>query len=395
MIKQTQTKMFDFSDVGLDFCAGSKTKFPEVFKKMLVTGFNPQTVASVSSTATQVTLTYGVNHGYVADRVLQVTATGGYSKQVYIDSVTATTVTFTENAPTGLSGTISTKVASLGWELVYEVNNIHIYRFKNLDESDIYLRLCFQPTGSANQNYAHPCVGKTADLVAGTINDANAVNSTKSITTPDGSASVLKWQFSGLTGTGLDSSTYNQGYPNHGKGCVVGSNYHFAVLTNSNSSEGSGKISAVIPVASLEYNVLKLPLLIGIGQLSTTTTADNTACFLGNYRVLISGIYKTGYGATTTSFLPSSIDSFNTTPASPIVLQDYTTFQFLGMSAGGIYYCNYDFTNVPSRKITDSPLIQTDVDFTSNIITHSFSQGAGATGAAYYALPIEEIKIGS
>ncbi len=77
MIKQTQTKMFDFSDVGLDFCAGSKAKFREVFKKMLSTGYNPQTVLSVSISGNQVTLTYGTNHGYVADRVLLLTATGG------------------------------------------------------------------------------------------------------------------------------------------------------------------------------------------------------------------------------------------------------------------------------------------------------------------------------
>ena len=69
MIKQTQTKMFDFSDVGLDFCAGSKNKFPEVFKKMLATGYNPQTASSVSISGDQITLTYGVRVDY--DRKLK------------------------------------------------------------------------------------------------------------------------------------------------------------------------------------------------------------------------------------------------------------------------------------------------------------------------------------
>ena len=70
-MKQTQTKLFDFSDIGLDFCAGSKNLFPDRFKKILAQGYNTQTVASVGVVGNQVTLTYGVSHGYVADRVLK------------------------------------------------------------------------------------------------------------------------------------------------------------------------------------------------------------------------------------------------------------------------------------------------------------------------------------
>ena len=66
MIKQTQTKMFDFSDVGLDFCSGSKLLFPAVFKKFLATGYNQKSGATVSITGNQVTLNFGVSHGYAA-----------------------------------------------------------------------------------------------------------------------------------------------------------------------------------------------------------------------------------------------------------------------------------------------------------------------------------------
>ncbi|RKG45949.1 hypothetical protein D7V64_17530, partial [Acinetobacter cumulans] len=93
-MKQTQTKLFDFADVGLDFCVGSKSLFPDRFKKMLVIGYNTQTVASVAVAGNQVTLTYGVSHGYVADRVLKVESgvlaeiNGG---EFWIDSVTSNT----------------------------------------------------------------------------------------------------------------------------------------------------------------------------------------------------------------------------------------------------------------------------------------------------------------
>ncbi|EXE09995.1 hypothetical protein J559_3303, partial [Acinetobacter sp. 983759] len=42
VMKQTQTKMFDFADIGLDFSAGSKSLFPDRFKKMLAQGYNTQ-----------------------------------------------------------------------------------------------------------------------------------------------------------------------------------------------------------------------------------------------------------------------------------------------------------------------------------------------------------------
>src|SRR5690606_14373193 len=103
-MKQTQTKLFDFSDVGLDFCAGSKNLFPDRFKKMLALGYNEQTVSSVAVAGNQVTLTYGGTHGYVADRVLKVDSgdlslvNGG---EFWIDLVTTNTVTFTLNDAPG------------------------------------------------------------------------------------------------------------------------------------------------------------------------------------------------------------------------------------------------------------------------------------------------------
>ena len=142
-MKQTQTKLFDFSDVGLDFCAGSKNLFPDRFKKMLALGYNEQTVSSVAITGNQVTLSYGVSHGYVADRVLKVNApellsiNGG---EFVIDSVTENTVTMTiDGAPALIAGNFTTKVASLGYQLVYEQNPVQLYKFKALDESDLFL----------------------------------------------------------------------------------------------------------------------------------------------------------------------------------------------------------------------------------------------------------------
>ncbi len=132
-IKQTQTKMFDFSDTGLNFCAGSKNLLPDRFKKMLSIGYNEQTVSSIAVSGNQVTLTYGVSHGYVADRVLKInsgvlaTINNG---EFVIDSVTSNTVTMTiDSAPLSIVGSLTTRIAPLGYQLVYELNNIHVLNY--------------------------------------------------------------------------------------------------------------------------------------------------------------------------------------------------------------------------------------------------------------------------
>ena len=130
-MKQTQTKVFEFSDTGLDFCSGSKNLFPDRFKKMLALGFNEQTVSSVTVLGSEVTLTYAAAHGYVADRVLKVDSgdlaaiNGG---EFWIDSITTNTVTFTlDEIIPPVSGRFTTRSASLGWDLVYENGSVHIY----------------------------------------------------------------------------------------------------------------------------------------------------------------------------------------------------------------------------------------------------------------------------
>src|SRR5690606_10172412 len=246
-MKQTQTKLFNFSDVGLDFCAGSKSLFPDRFKKMLALGYNVQTVSSVAVAGNQVTFTYGGAHGYAADRVLKVNSgalasiNGG---EFWIDSVTTNTVTMTiDDAPLSISGGFTTKIASLGWSLEYENENIHVYKFKQLDESDIFIRLCFQ-NQTGRRNCISPCVGKTFDALTGFITDPLALVANASLISPDND---FKWEFSGVAGATYDNFTYSQGYSTFGKGVVIGSLYHVGFLTSASISIDSLRVNGCFP----------------------------------------------------------------------------------------------------------------------------------------------------
>lgn len=403
MIKQTQTKMFDFSDAGLDFCAGSKNKFPEVFKKMLVTGYNPQTAASVSITGDQVTLTFGVNHGYVADRVLAVTASGGFNKQVFIDSVTSNSVTFTQAVTTGLTGTITTRVASLGYNLVYEVGNIHIYKFKALDETDLFLRLCFQDI-AARRNCISPCIGKTADLTLGTITDSNALTENTSITTP---GNGFKWEFGYQASATPDNYTYSQGYSTYGLGVVIGSPYHLIVLSNSSTGTQRALNNGFFPTVCHDYDILKYPVLMGYTYGSITSSFDqyesrNMRAYIGSINTKlekvisnpnVSYVFDHQFLASS-AFLPSNFDNFNTTTIVPLPIFDVGSGQHLGYVAGGIFSVMSPKNTFPTG-FQQTPSSTVDIDFNNRIFIHSLgSENAESTNTGFVAFPVEEIKIG-
>lgn len=413
MRKQTQTKLFDFSDVGLDFCAGSKNLFPDRFKKMLALGYNEKTANSASISGNTITLTYGVTHGYVADRVLQVTAVGGFNKEVYIDSVTTNTVTCTvlDDDTTGLSGVITTKVASLGWELLYEQDNIHVYKMLHIDDTPRYVRFCFQ-NNATHRNVVAVCIGKSWEESTGFIDDVNALQSTAKITTPI-SATTPRFDLTYSAVSGYNNWTYSQGFSTFGKGSVVGSAYHFIVCTH-NEYERQ-RINAILPIVTHAYDILEYPILLQELYPSVTSSSGNPGGngaasnghghgSIGNIKVYLSqegarlssastGLVYYPSSVSKASFLPNYLDTFNTTTAQQLPIYDAQTAQHLGYCYGA-YLCSYAQSNVPTISRTNLPTITTDIDSNCKIVVHNFGN-IDANGSVFLAFPLEEVKIGS
>ncbi|WP_278395325.1 hypothetical protein [Acinetobacter venetianus] len=411
MIKQTQTKMFDFSDVGLDFCAGSKNKFPEVFKKMLATGFNPQTVLSVVINDDQITLTYGVSHGYVADRVLHVTASGGFDKEVYIDSVNGQSITCTvlDGNTTGLTGTINTKIASLGWELMYELTNIHVYKMKHIDDTDRYVRLCFQDN-SAHRNAIAVCIGKTYDAATGFIDDPLAFQSTANISSPNASG-VPRWDGYGASSSS-NNYTYSQGYSTYGKGVCIGSPYHFAFLACWGTAYPLD-IYGIFPTTLHPYEQLDYPIVIAKQRDQYTSSGGEGVygnfygatgggyAYVGDVRVSLEngnttsvGILYTSTEKSLSSVLSNSLDNFNTTTAKLFDVFEHATSQHLGCMYGA-YMCLYGNDSItPTISKTDLPLLTTDIDFQQKVVIYLSGSSSNKSRTTYVAFPIEEITYG-
>lgn len=406
-MKQTQTKMFDFSDVGLDFCAGSKNLFPDRFKKMLALGYNEQTVSSVSVSGNQVTLTYGVSHGYAADRVLKINApdilsiNGG---EFVIDSVTENTVTMTiTGAPTSIVGNFKTRVASLGYDLVYEQSSVQLYKLKALDESDLFLRLVFT-TISNYRNTVSVCIGAEADVGTGFITDQYSYELTRNNLAVN---DHLKWEFQSANNSTFNNYTYSQGYSEFGKGCVVGSKYHLAILSNMSPVLSAGTVNGFFPVATT-YQSLKLPVVLGFvygaaeSGYNTKGLSYTTYAYLGKISVAFDSannvtlptfIFSTPKAKN--SVLPPSIDTFNTTTARPMAIYERASRQHLGFVAGGIYEAMYsEDSNIPSTDKMLTPLVTKEVDFSNTCLVHHIASDTGGRNCQYLVLPIEEIKIG-
>lgn len=405
-MKQTQTKCFEFSDAGLDFCSGSKNLFPDRFKKMLTYGYNEQIVSAVSISGDQVTLNYGGAHGYVADRVLKIeggalaSINGG---EFRIDAVTTDTLTFTmDDAPVSVAGGFTTKIAPLGWNLVYEVGPVHIYRFKHIDETYRYIRLLFNNLSGSTKNFITPCVGKTYDPVTGFIDDPNAYRANAQAT---GWEASHKWLFETNWSTTHNNSNYTQGFNTFGRGAIIGSQYHLVIMHNTGNSAYQKSIGAVLPTYTFNYEVLDYPFLMapwqnvaigGSGNADYLIYTTNAIGVLGNYRIT----FERGSATTTElvaptavqSVLPSEIDSFNTTTASLMHLYDRDTKQLLGVVTGGLYLCQIESSNAPGDAYNVTPSIHYDADTLVMMYLHPICRTTSAK--VYFAAPIEEVKVG-
>ncbi|MCL6236998.1 hypothetical protein M5F66_01350 [Acinetobacter sp. ANC 5033] len=403
-MKQTQTKLFDFSDVGLDFCAGSKNLFPDRFKRMLALGYNSQTVATVSVLGNQVTFEYGVSHGYVAERVLKVSSgplAAIHGGEFVIDSVTATSLTMTiDDAPISISGGFATRIAPLGWSLEYENANIHIYKMKHSDESDRFVRFCFQ-NNTSHRNAIAVCVGKTWDSDTGKINDETALQSTSTVNTPN-VIDLPRWDFSYTPSSAHNDWSYSQGFSIYGKGLIIGSPYH-VIMLNRNSNKLC-QLNAILPVSTYEYEQLKYPVILcNLNDKLTNVEGYAGSIFWGDYRgaaFIGNTRFRFDLGAgnnllanpikANNSILPSNYDSFNTTTCIPIQLYEYVSKQFVGFCIG-MYLAMFG-SDAIAPETTSMPLKTSDIDLNSLVYLQDASGVTQKNNATFVAIPVEKIK---
>ncbi|WP_347473850.1 hypothetical protein [Acinetobacter thermotolerans] len=420
-MKQTQTKYYDCSDVGLDMCFGATAKNPSNFKKILHEGYNRNSVVSVGVSGNQVTLNYGGAHGYKADRVLKIedgvlsSINGG---EFHIDSVTTDTVVLTiDDAPVSIEGGFSTIIAPLGWDLVYESGSVHIYEMLHIDDTPRFVRMFFEP----NINYRASvtvCIGKSYDADEGFIDDPNALQLTKNIMAT--AANIPRWD----TYTGSSSYanyTYQQGFNGpFGHGAFTGSKYHLCFQCGDgykNNGNISHSVYGIFPTACLDYEILDYPVLVAVltntagngigpsgGNFCANATSPNDGigyASIGNLRVRFDFVKAVENSILTTnsnhtrhpvsSLLPTNIDEFNTTTLRPLDIYEYNTSQVLG-AVYGLHQVMVNSGNFVPYNATTSPSIQYTPDGVRLFTCASMSYNTTVSNGRAVAVPIEPIK---
>lgn len=148
--------------------AGSNGQMLQVLDACLINGFNLQPVVSAAKTATTVTLTYGVAHGYESRQVVMVTGAADalLNGNHRIISLTVNTITIDAVNVTQVTGTITTKVAPLNFESIFGSTDPlkRAYRSKDIQSTQSVLYLDMTYPASSGYNSANPAKRAMVDI---------------------------------------------------------------------------------------------------------------------------------------------------------------------------------------------------------------------------------------
>lgn len=386
MYAQTQTKYYHLSDQGISQHLYARTPLPTLFKKIFTTGFNNTVFSDYELLEGRVKIILPTNHGFVKERVVKITA-NGFSKEYFVEESDQTSITFYDPSfPTSLTGTLSIQVAPLGWELVYEVGKVFIYKLKDLDGTDLYLRLLF-PTGSNHRTTIHPCVGRTVDLDLGIITDINSLTANKSITT---TTAVNVWEWNNVSGTSFDSTPYKA---TDGTAFFIGSLYHLVIGSTLTSSITQGVISGLLPVVNSPI-INNLPLLVCYTYGNPTSSYPWLVSFITGY-INNTKVTNLPVNGATTFIYPSAITPFVTLDQTKTISLSNTKLYSVGSSSYvgtmlGAYQMSVTNTDGFSTNISTYPYTLMD---TNNEIKYFWGLCSDSQSQFGLLTPLEEIKL--
>lgn len=150
----------------------------------LVTGWGAVAVSSIAVTANVATITTSTNHNFaIGDNLLLSGANeAAFNGEFFVKAVTGST-TFTVDCVTALTaatGTMSVKIAPLGWEKVFAGTNLAVYRSADVTGTRLYLRVNDTTTTYATvamyetMTDINTGTGKSADLYWAKSDAANS-----------------------------------------------------------------------------------------------------------------------------------------------------------------------------------------------------------------------------
>lgn len=142
----TNVMLFRSTDAGAPVLSGTAGALIAVLDACLKDGYNSKTI-TLARTGNTVTATCATAHGYAADGLTKINISGAgqpeYNGDFQISNVTTLTFDFTVTGTpaTPATGTISAKVAPIGWGKTYSGTNKAAYRSSEATGTRLYLRV--------------------------------------------------------------------------------------------------------------------------------------------------------------------------------------------------------------------------------------------------------------
>lgn len=144
----TEVILLRSTDVGAPTLSGTVGTLLDVLDACLVDGYNSKSIQSITRSGSTATVTFATAHNYAADGLTKVQISGAgqteYNGIFKISNVTTTTfdITVTGTPATPATGTITSKVAPLGWGRPFtRTANKGVYRSSETTGTRFYLRV--------------------------------------------------------------------------------------------------------------------------------------------------------------------------------------------------------------------------------------------------------------
>lgn len=141
----SQVKLFDSSQIGAPSLSGTTGNLISLLDAILVNGFNLKTLDGITRSDSVATATCAAGHGYREYDVVSISgaAQAEYNGEFVITNVTSITfdVTVTGTPVTPATGTLTAKIAPLGWGKAFTGTNKAAYRASDVSSTRLYLRV--------------------------------------------------------------------------------------------------------------------------------------------------------------------------------------------------------------------------------------------------------------
>ena len=138
---------------------------------VLVNGFNPKTITSITRSGTTATVTIGAGHAFAKYQVLLVAGAdqSEYNGEHRVTGISGNTLTYevTGTPVTPATGAITCKVAPLGFSKPFSGTNKAVYRSTNVSSNQPFLRVDHSKDANYTDTYAKSAKVTMAESMSG------------------------------------------------------------------------------------------------------------------------------------------------------------------------------------------------------------------------------------